>query len=176
MPKSFTHAGQKYVIVGFYREDGKTRPITKTVSRPKPRIVSTTSLAEQRAGPPRKKFRIDPIVERKYYEYLRYQRQQGFKKRLPIVGLQYYYKTRKAAFIIEGGDPDYFDDQFDKVDTAVAADSWQSLNPELAKLNILTTKPSAKEERSEIRQEIRAREEGTREYEQYVRDQEERKN
>lgn len=172
MAKTFTHAGQKYVIVGFYRDEGKrTRPITKTVSRAKPRIVSTTSLAEQRRpAPPTRRFTIDPIVERKYYEYLRYQREKGFKKRLPIGALQNYYRARKADFVAEGGDPDVFDDRFDKVDTAVAADGWHDLDGELQKHNIYVEREDPREQRRMIREAIRKQGDAEEQYEQYLID------
>jgi len=172
MAKTFTHAGQKYVIVGFYRDEGKrTRPITKTVSRAKPRIVSTTSLAEQRRpAPPTRRFTIDPIVERKYYEWQRQNRQRQRPSRLPIGGLQNYYRTRKMAYIEAGGPPDYFDDQFDKVDTAVAADGWHDLDGELQKHNIYVEREDPREQRRMIREAIRKQGDAEEQYEQYLID------
>ena len=85
-------------------------------------------------GKGRRKLTINPLVSKKFYEWLRSSRSKIFKRKmLPIAGLQRYYQKRKDAYVARGGSPDAFDQAFDEVDISVAVDGWSSLDAELAK-------------------------------------------
>jgi len=91
-------------------------------------------LKPEAAGKGRRKLTISPLVNKKFYEWLRSSRSKIFKRKmLPIAGLQRYYQKRKDAYVAQGGSPDAFDQAFDDVDISVAVDGWSSLDAELAK-------------------------------------------
>ena len=95
---------------------------------------------------------------------------QGVKRRsLPIGALENYYKSRKAAYIAEGGQPDVFNDEFDKIDVALASDSWRDLDPLLEENHIYHEGPDIAELKRKAREERRLEKELEREYAHYAK-------
>ena len=176
-------------IVGFYTdEEGRVRPITarkeqiqvqelkerkEEIKRKIEEAKREEVSVERPAGVPafkKRKLEIDPIVRDKYYEWVRYSRRWQNRKMLPIGGLQKYCESRKAAFVAEGGDPDVFDDAFDKIDMEQAVDSWTDLDKELSKHLVFKYRKDEKLSRKEINEMIREHEEEERRIEELWRE------
>jgi hypothetical protein len=127
-------------------------------------------------GEGRRKLTISPLVNKKFYEWLRSSRSKIFKRKiLPVGGLQRYYERRKADYVSRGGSPDAFDQAFDDVDISVAVDEWSSLDAELAKhLHEDIGKREEDTTAKELKEKIKSYEEQEREiekkYAQYVAD------
>ncbi|MGI0080671.1 MAG: hypothetical protein ACRECH_13740 [Nitrososphaerales archaeon] len=125
----------------------------KALPEQRPEIITRKQFERNQAH-------ITPFVKREYDiwhdQYLKEKQEGRKRKSLTELGLQKYFDSRKAAFEVEGGTPDSFKDAFDKIDVAIAADSWHDLDSELKRENIYgpdvsETTRRAKEEAAEDR-------------------------
>ncbi len=194
-PRTVYYRGQLYELAPSIREERRPvrpqrfftdkqkrkRPITPAIEtprryaptievRPKPEFARTYAI------PPR---RIDPVVSFKYGEWKRQydsdRLHQRKRKNLGIGSLQNYVSTRRAAYIAEGGQPDLFNDEFDKVDIAVASDSWSDLDNELQDHHIFAREEDPRELAREARRHAKEEKEFERQYEEYQSAQQEQK-
>lgn len=121
----------------------------------------------------RKQKELTPFVKREYEiwhdQYLKDKQEGRNRKSLTALGLQKYYDSRKAAFEVEGGTPDSFKDAFDKVDVAVASDSWHDLDSELKRENIYGSDVDVSEMRRRAREEAGEDRRISNEYEEYLK-------
>ncbi len=92
-------------------------------------------------------------------------------KALSLGAFDNYYRSRKSAYEAIGGSATSFDDQFDKIDTAQAVDSWSDLDSELKANDIYASRDDIAEIRRKARDEAREEREIERSYRQYVKEQ-----
>ena len=139
--------------IGFYKDEKRrTRPITQRATFQGATRSQTFKPQVQRFRPP-----SQPIPSLVNHLWDRANRTKGIHgKIMPKIALASYYRSRKARWIANGGDPVAFDEAFDKIDV-LASERALDLDMQMQKLlpvgfEEITTSEAEKEK--ELREQI----------------------